>query len=226
MTPLRQDLIERDAPTVVEPPQGPYEVWALTDDGADRILTTDDETHAQLTFRKQGHAIARGRVVLRFDVNLKPAQQRVLKHAVKHAPAPETAPETPPPPAEEAPAAHEEPVTKKTEETDANCTNCHAHPAEAPNAKTRAGEEGWCRHCRRVASTRLNAKPSQSPKRATKKPVARKAPRAKATPSQSPAAKLASAITARLNGLTEDEVRQIAREVIDERLAELTEALT
>ena len=38
MTPLRHDPIERDAPTVVEPPQGPYEVWALADDGAQRIL--------------------------------------------------------------------------------------------------------------------------------------------------------------------------------------------
>jgi hypothetical protein len=50
-------------------------------------------------------------------VNLKPAQQRVLKHAVKHAPAPEIAPETTPTPPAEEPAAHEEPVkTTETEE--------------------------------------------------------------------------------------------------------------
>lgn len=265
MTPLRQDLIERDAPTVVEPPQGPYEVWALTDDGAARILTTDDEAHAQLTFRKQGHAIARGRVVLRFDVNLKPAQQRVLKHAVKHAPAPETAPETPPPPAEEAPAAHEEPVTKTQIETEESteipaCTakGCDAHRATV-RADTHKELVEFCKRDRKLATDRArdwgitlaesaqtlrdgvtrraevsakarrDAKPanrSHSRKKAQRKPAAKKAGRIKAVPSQSSVATLASAITARLGGLTEDEVRRIAREVIDERLAELTEALT
>ena len=134
MTPLRHDPIERDAPTVVELPQGPYEVWALTDDGAQRILATDDEAHAQTTFRKHGHAVARGGVVLRFNVNLKPAQQRALKRAVKHAPAPET---TPTPPAEEVPAAHEEPVkTTETEEWPETPT-CAAKDCDQPPGRVR-----------------------------------------------------------------------------------------
>jgi hypothetical protein len=233
MTTLRHDPIERDAPTAVEPPQGPYEVWALTDDGAARILTTDDEAHAQLTFRKQGHAVARGGVVLRFNVNLKPAQQRVLKHAVKHAPAPETAPETTPtPPAEEVPAAHEEPV-KTTEETTKDCTNCGEHPAAPPKDTTPKGEEGWCMHCRRNASIRRNrdAKPasvSQPRKKATKKParkIAKAVRKPKAPPSQSPVATLASAITSRLGGLSEDDVRRIAHEVVQEELRKLAEAI-
>lgn len=151
MTPLRHDPIERDAPTVVELPQGPYEVWALTDDGAQRILATDDEAHAQTTFRKHGHAVARGGVVLRFDVNLKPAQQRVLKHAVKHAP------ETPQPPAEE-PAAHEEPVkTTETEEATETptCTakGCDAHRA-AVRADTHKELVEFCKRDRKLATDR------------------------------------------------------------------------
>ena len=220
MTPLRHDPIERDAPTVVEPPQGPYEVWALADDGAQRILATDDEAHAQTTFRKHGHAVARGGVVLRFDVNLKPAQQRVLKHAVKHAP------ETPPPPAEEPTAAHEEPV-KTTDETAKDCTNCGEHPAAAPKDTTPKGEEGWCMHCRRNASIQRNrdAKPAKpSRKKAPKKP-ARKVGKPKNKPLPSPVATLASAITNRLGGPSEDDVRRIAHEVVQEELRKLAEAI-
>ena len=219
MTLLRHDPIERDAPTVVELPQGPYEVWALADDGAQRILATDDEAHAQTTFRKHGHAVARGGVVLRFDVNLKPAQQRVLKHAVKHAPAPET----PPPPAEN-PAAHEEPV-KTTDETAKDCTNCGEHPAAAPKDTTPKGEEGWCMHCRRNAARERNrdAKPTKPPRKKAPKKTARKVSKPKAPPS--PVATLASAITSRLGGLSEDDVRRIAHEVVQEELRKLAEAI-
>lgn len=151
MTPLRHDPIERDARAPIAPPEGPYEVWALTDDGAERILATDDEAHAQTTFRKHGHAVARGGVVLRFDVNLKPAQQRVLKHAVKHAP------ETPQPPAEE-PAAHEEPVkTTETEEATETptCTakGCDAHRA-AVRADTHKELVEFCKRHRKLATDR------------------------------------------------------------------------
>lgn len=212
----------------MNPASLPFEVWRATDDGAECIATADDKTAAHETMRRRGDAIVQGGEVIAIKYGLHASLRRTIAHVAKYAPRDASGalipPETPPPPAEEAPAAHEEPVTKKTE-TEANCTNCHTHPAAPTKTTTRAGEEGWCMHCRRNESRRLNAKPSQSPKRATKKPVARKAPRAKATPSQSPAAKLASAITARLGGLTEDEVRRIAREVIDERLAELTEAL-
>jgi pyruvate/2-oxoglutarate dehydrogenase complex dihydrolipoamide acyltransferase (E2) component len=255
MTTLRHDPIERDAPTAVEPPQGPYEVWALTDDGAARILTTDDEAHAQLTFRKQGHAVARGGVVLRFNVNLKPAQQRVLKHAVKHAPAPEIAPETTPtPPAEEVPAAHEEPV--KTTETEEAIPTCTAKGCDAPRAAVRADTRKelveFCKRDRKIATDRArdrgltldeaaqtlrtgvterDAKPanvSQPRKKAKKKParkVAKAVRKPKAPPSQSPVATLASAITSRLGGLSEDDVRRIAHEVVQEELRKLAEAL-
>jgi len=156
MTTLRHDPIERDAPTPIAPPEGPYEVWALTDDGAERILSTDDEAHAQTTFRKHGHAVARGGVVLRFNVNLTGAQQRVLKHAVKHAAAPKTAPETPPP--AENPAAHEEPVTKTTdieEATEIPCTakGCDAHRA-AVRADTHEELVEFCKRHRKLAHDR------------------------------------------------------------------------
>ena len=263
MTPLRHDPIERDAPTAVEPPQGPYEVWALADDGATRLLVTTDEAHAQTTFRKHGHAVARGGVVLRFDVNLKPAQQRVLKHAVKHAPAPETAPETPPPPAEEVPAAQEEPVTTKTETEESTeipaCTakDCDAHRA-AVRADTHKELVEFCKRDRKLATDRARdwgltlaesaqtlrdgvtrrtevsakarrdlkpANRSQSRKNARRKPTAKKAGRIKALSSQSPVATLASAITSRLGGLSEDDVRRIAHEVVQEELRKLAEAI-
>ena len=256
MTPLRHDPIERDAPTVVEPPQGPYEVWALADDGAQRILATDDEAHAELTFRKHGHAVARGGVVLRFNVNLTGAQQRVLKHAVKHAP------ETPPPPAEEPTAAHEEPVTKTQIETETEeatetptCTakGCDAHRA-AVRADTQKELVEFCKRDRKLATDRArdwgltlaesaqtlrdgvtrrtevsakarrDLKPANrsQPRKKAPKP-ARKVSKPKAPPS--PVATLASAITSRLGGLSEDDVRRIAHEVVQEELRKLAEAI-
>ena len=258
MTPLRHDPIERDARAPIAPPEGPYEVWALTDDGAERILATDDEAHAQTTFRKHGHAVARGGVVLRFDVNLKPAQQRVLKHAVKHAPAPDT---TPTPPAEE-PAAHEEPVkTTETEEATETptCTakGCDAHRA-AVRADTHKELVEFCKRHRKLATDRArdwgvtleesaqtlrdsvtrraevsakarrDAKPanvSQSRKKPARKVAKAKGRKPKAPPSQSPVATLASAITSRLGGLSEDDVRRIAHEVVQEELRKLAEAI-
>ena len=260
MTTLRHDPIERDAPTPIAPPEGPYEVWALTDDGAERILSTDDEAHAQTTFRKHGHAVARGGVVLRFNVNLTGAQQRVLKHTVKHAAAPKTAPETPPP-AEEVPAAHEEPVTKTTdieEATEIPCTakGCDAHRA-AVRADTHKELIEFCKRDRKLATDRargwgltlaesaqtlrdgvtrraeVSAKAHRDPKpanraqpqkKASKKP-ARNARKPKNKPLPSPVATLASAITNRLGGLSEDDVRRIAHEVVQEELRKLAEAI-
>jgi len=265
MTPLRHDPIERDAPTVVEPPQGPYEVWALADDGAQRILATDDEAHAQTTFRKHGHAVARGGVVLRFNVNLTGAQQRVLKHTVKHAAAPKTAPETPPP--AENPAAHEEPVTKTQIETETEeatetptCTakGCDAHRA-AVRADTHKELVEFCKRDRKLATdrargwgltlaesaqtlrdgvtrrTEVSAKARRDLKPANVSQPRKKAPKparkvAKAKGSKpkappSPVATLASAITSRLGGLSEDDVRRIAHEVVQEELRKLAEAI-
>jgi hypothetical protein len=122
---------------------------------------------------------------------------------------------------------------KTTEETAKDCTNCGEHPAAPPKDTTPKGEEGWCMHCRRNASIRRNrdAKPasvSQPRKKATKKParkIAKAVRKPKAPPSQSPVATLASAITSRLGGLSEDDVRRIAHEVVQEELRKLAEAI-
>ena len=240
-------------------PQGPYEVWALDDGGAQRILATDDEAHAELTFRKHGHAVARGGVVLRFNVNLTGAQQRVLKHTVKHAAAPKTAPETPPP--AENPAAHEEPVkTTETEEWPETPT-CAAKDCDQPPGRVRVDTHkalaDLCKRDRKLATDRargwgltlaesaqtlrdgvtrraeVSAKAHRDPKpanraqpqkKASKKP-ARNARKPKNKPLPSPVATLASAITNRLGGLSEDDVRRIAHEVVQEELRKLAEAI-
>lgn len=240
------------APVFLAPPEGPLEVWALTDDGAGRILSTDDEAHAQTTFRKRGHAVVRGGAVLRFSVNLSRAQQAVLKHAVKYPPA-----TTPTPPTEEVPAVHENPVTKIEADDATETSTCTAKDCDSPHASvretTRPDVVDFCamhrqrtyeragrwkvplavaaRTVREGTSERppeapasrrgqRDTKPSQSAKPvkrgATKKP----ARKPKTTPSQSPTEALGARL-ASLRGVTEERVREIAHEVVEEELAKL-----
>lgn len=258
MTPLRHHPTERDTPTPITPPEGPFEVWALSDDGAERILSTHDEAHAQTTFRKHGHAVARGGVCLRFDVNLNRAQQAVLKHAVKYPPV------TPTPPAEEAPAVHEDPVKTKDKGPEIAPPPCTAKDCDQPCGRVRADTQpalaNLCPHDRNLAHGRArdwglsldaaaqtlrdgvterpseavpsrrghrDPKPSKRSQSAKKVPTktARKVAKAKAskprvTPSQSPTEALGARL-ASLRGVTEERVREIAREVVEAELAKL-----
>lgn len=152
MTALRHHATERDAPTPITPPEGPFEVWALSDDGAERLLATDDAAHAELTFRKRGHALARGGVVLRLDVNLSRAQHSVLKHAVKYPPV------TPTPPAEEVHAVHEDPVKTKDKGPETAPPPCTAKDCDQPCGRVRADTQpalaNLCPHDRSLAHGR------------------------------------------------------------------------
>lgn len=249
MTALRHHATERDAPTPITPPEGPFEVWALSDDGAERLLATDDAAHAELTFRKRGHALARGGVVLRLDVNLSRAQHSVLKHAVKYPPV------TPTPPAEEVHAVHEDPVKTKDKGPETAPPPCTAKDCDQPCGRVRADTQpalaNLCPHDRSLAHGRArdwglsldaaaqtlrdgvterppeatpsrrkhqDAKPSKRPKPSqSAKPVKKGAPK---TPSQSPTEALGARL-ASLRGVTEERVREIAREVVEAELVKL-----
>ena len=162
-------------------------------------------------------------------------------------------PETPPPPAEE-PAAHEEPVkTTETEEWPETPT-CAAKDCDQPPGRVRVDTHkalaDLCKRDRKLATDRArgwgltlaesaqtlrdgvterpterrDAKPANrsQPRKKAPKP-ARKVSKPKAPPS--PVATLASAITSRLGGLSEDDVRRIAHEVVQEELRKLAEAI-
>ena len=162
-------------------------------------------------------------------------------------------PETPPPPAEE-PAAHEEPVkTTETEEWPETPT-CAAKDCDQPPGRVRVDTHKelveFCKRDRKLATDRArdwgltlaesaqtlrdgvterpterrDAKPANrsQPRKKAPKP-ARKVSKPKAPPS--PVATLASAITSRLGGLSEDDVRRIAHEVVQEELRKLAEAI-
>ena len=87
--------------------------------------------------------------------------------------------------------------------------------------------DGVTRRAEVSAKAHRDPKPAnraQPQKKASKKP-ARNARKPKNKPLPSPVATLASAITNRLGGLSEDDVRRIAHEVVQEELRKLAEAI-
>ena len=241
--------------SMTTPDTASFEVWRATDDGAECVATAPDKTAAHELMRKRGDAIVLRGDVLAVKYGLHAGERRTIAHVAKFAPRNANGAlipaETPPPPAEE-PAAHEEPV-KTTETEEATeipaCTakGCDAHRA-AVRGDTRKEFVEFCKRHRKLATDRArdwgvtlkeaaqivrdgvterpterrDAKPanvSQPRKKAPKKP----ARKPKAPPS--PVATLASAITSRLGGLSENDVRRIAHEVVQEELRKLAEAI-
>ena len=140
----------------------PYEVWRATDDGAECVVTAPDKTAAHELMRKRGDAIVLRGDVLAVKYGLHAGERRTIAHVAKFAPRDANGalipPETPPPPAEEVPAAHEEPVTKTTdieEATEIPCTakGCDAHRA-AVRADTQKELVEFCKRHRKLAHDR------------------------------------------------------------------------
>ena len=94
-----------------------YEVWRATDDGAECVATTTTSTEAHDRMRKRGDAIVLRGDVIAVKYGLHTGLRRTIAHVAKFAPRDasgaliQTA--TPTPPAEEAPAVHEDPVKTK-----------------------------------------------------------------------------------------------------------------
>jgi hypothetical protein len=183
--------------THIDPPTGAYEVYTYDRKSGTATLHLacgDDHGRAALAMRKApGTAcIARGGVVTSLASGTPANLVAGLKAAVKvaHASSATSAAPAATPRPVEPPAAPVAPTTtaKPAEEpmpTPAapSCAKCSKYPVALTTAKTHAGTEQWCAHCRRVDAMRRNgtafgrhakavAKAVPAPKASAKKPAA------------------------------------------------------
>ena len=174
------------APTHITPPTGAFEVYEFDARANAAVLVGsygDDAMAAHKAMRRAGNSacIARGGVATTLKGTTPPSHGVRLKAAVKlawtlaqnepvsraerlaeaspAAPAVTTRPVEP----AAAPVAPtttaktaEEPMPAKTTEAAPSCAKCTRYPVALTTAKTHAGTEQWCAHCRRVDAMRRN----------------------------------------------------------------------
>jgi hypothetical protein len=158
--------------THIDPPTGAYEVYTYDRKSGTATLHLacgDDHGRAALAMRRApGTAcIARGGVVTSLASGTPANLVAGLKAAVKvahassatsAAPAVTTRPVEPPaaPVATTTAKPAEDPMPAKTTEAAPSCAKCTRYPVALTTAKTHAGTEEWCAHCRRVDAMRRN----------------------------------------------------------------------
>lgn len=207
--------------THIDPPTGAYEVYTYDRKSGTATLHLacgDDHGRAALAMRKApGTAcIARGGVVTSLASGTPANLVAGLKAAVKvaHASrATSAAPAVTTRPVEPAAApvaptttakTAEEPMPAKTEAAP-SCAKCTRYPVALTTAKTHAGTEEWCAHCRRVDAMRRNGtafgRHAKAVAKAVPAKVAAKTSAAATAPTPKPAPPVAAPAASLADGL-------------------------